>query len=719
MALKGSFYSYPVGGSSEFGLYCEWSAEQNAKENYSTITLKTYLSYYTISINATTAYSSINGKEVSFTMPAISKSSASSWTKKLVNTQTYDVYHDSNGTKTGVTLYASWGFHGTYSGVSIGVIKASTTISLDAIDQKPPTITLAVNNVTTNSVGLFVVASSTCDKWWYSTNGGSSWVNFSNTSGTSVSYQITGLGTNVTYNIMVSARREYNQIDGYSAQYTVRTLGGSLFNSCDNFYVDASTAQIKPNVTVYDSGATHKITFKDGGTNLFSISNLSWTAGTDIRTVSLTAAQKKAILDTMPNAKARTFNVVIETYSGSVVIGSASRVVTAETTESNSRPSWASPYMSWQDTSSAVSITGNSTVMIQEVSKLVVTASGVSARNSASISSYTVTIGGQTVTSKTSTVTVGAVMAGGTLQMRMTVTDSRGYSTTVTKDITVLPYNKPKMNSITLRRANGVDTMIQLAFTASISELKVNGTNDVNAFKSVSYKYFLTSSNGNSASAIDITSKVNTSIPGMISYETNQLIDLDIKRSYYISLVISDKVSTATYTYLIPMGTPLLAVRKDKLGINNADPQYTLDVDGSINVTGDIYKNGKSIVKSDTEWAALGMTNNIYPTSEGKGHYPYGFRYKVTGENHVYVEFGGSFAYSGSPIQVNSAPIPAVYQPKSFSPQAIVPASDSGIARIYVDVTTGCVMIDWAHDLVDASNTYFGWIDGCIDYFID
>lgn len=47
MALSGTFQNYPV---SSFGLYCEWSGAQSVTANYTDVTLKVYLSYYTLDV---------------------------------------------------------------------------------------------------------------------------------------------------------------------------------------------------------------------------------------------------------------------------------------------------------------------------------------------------------------------------------------------------------------------------------------------------------------------------------------------------------------------------------------------------------------------------------------------------------------------------------------------------------------------------------------------
>lgn len=132
MALSGSFSNYPKGG---FGLYCTWSAAQSVTGNYSDVTLNVYLKYYNLEVGARSDSTvSINGTSETYTAPAINDYSAGPHTK-LLKTKTVRVAHNSNGTKTGVALSASWRFSGTYGGTSIGTITASASVDLDAIDR--------------------------------------------------------------------------------------------------------------------------------------------------------------------------------------------------------------------------------------------------------------------------------------------------------------------------------------------------------------------------------------------------------------------------------------------------------------------------------------------------------------------------------------------------------------------------------------------------------
>ena len=146
---SGSFYKYPV---KEFGVYCEWSSTPDANNNQSTVVLKTYISYYTLQAGGGTWTTSINGVSKTFTSPAISKSSASSWTKQLLNTRTETIKHNSDGKKQ-ITLSASYPFNGTYSGTSIGTITASKTVDLDNITNAciaPTTFTASSDNFESN-----------------------------------------------------------------------------------------------------------------------------------------------------------------------------------------------------------------------------------------------------------------------------------------------------------------------------------------------------------------------------------------------------------------------------------------------------------------------------------------------------------------------------------------------------------------------------------------
>ena len=362
MALSGTFQNYPV---SSFGLYCEWSGTQSITGNYTDVTLKVYLSYYTLDVGARSDSTiSINGVSETYTVPAIEDYS-SGWKKKLLKTKTVRVNHNANGTKSGVALSASWRFSGTYSGVSIGTITASTTVTLNSIDRTAPTVSCSVSNITANGFTISASSSATSDIWQYSLNGGSTWTQFSATAGTSASITLSSLSPNTTYSVRVRARKRTNQVYGTSSTVSAKTLGGAVILSCGNFAADASTVNLSLRVTVYNAAYTNYITIKNGSTTYLSLTGRTWAAGTASRTITLTSAERTTLLNAMASLKSFTATIELVTKSGNTQIGNASTCTcTISTTEANSGPTL-SGFTFADSYSTTTAITGNDQVLIQ------------------------------------------------------------------------------------------------------------------------------------------------------------------------------------------------------------------------------------------------------------------------------------------------------------------------------------------------------------------
>ncbi len=157
-------------------------------------------------------------------------------------------YHNADGTKTGVELRANWRFGGTYSGVSIGTITATTTVDLDVINKVAPTVL--------NRVGKLVI--------------------------------------------------------------------------------DADAPSFEINWTVRDKSYTHSLDVKNGSTVITTIAGLTGSVGTNNKTISLTPAQRTAILKAMVSKASLTATYVLTAYSGSSQMGASSQtsgvIVTEEKT---------------------------------------------------------------------------------------------------------------------------------------------------------------------------------------------------------------------------------------------------------------------------------------------------------------------------------------------------------------------------------------------------
>lgn len=183
------------------------------------------------------------------------------------------------------------------------------------------------------------------------------------------------------------------------------------------------------------------------------------------------------------------------------------------------------------------------------------------------------------------------------LDVEFKATDSRGFVKTVKKTLTIYPYTAPVFTANNTHRQNGVGQTLILNFTGSwYGNPPLNdGTNPLLACSSIEAK-----EEGSSSVFSTFVPNLNISDNSFSCNETwvdqnNQAVSFDSSKSYTLTFNFTDGISTSGVTYdpitmVIPVGTPTIAVRKQKVGINKADPTHTLDV------TGDIAQNGYTIV---------------------------------------------------------------------------------------------------------------------------
>lgn len=668
MALSGTFQKYPV---SQFGLYCEWSGVQSQTDNYTDVTLKVYLHYYTIDVGKrSNAIININGTSETYSTSAIKDTASTSWKYKLLKEKTVRVYHNSNGTKKGVALSATWSFNGTYSGTYVGTITASTSVDLNTIDRSSPTVSAEATVISSTSIKIKGTANKNCNKWEYSLNNGSSWTQYSTTNGTSAEKTLTGLtssnytqikiratrtdnrvtgtssavsaditlptisftasnitansvyinasssatadiweysidngsswtqffttaGTsatktvteltpNTTYQIKVRARKKSNGLYGTSAATSVKTLGATVLNSVNDLTVDVASPSFNINWTVYDKNYTHSLTIKNGSTTIVTITGLTGSAGTNNKTITLTAAQRTSILTAMSAVKELSVSYVLTTYSGSTQIGTSSTATgTIKTTSNTSKPTFTA-FTHMDDNSTTVGVTENNQLYVQSKSSLKVTCTTATAKNGASIVKYRATIGEKRAESTTTTIAFGSVPDAGSLALIVTAIDSRGYETSVSQVITVIGYENISIESFHTHRENNIDTTIHLDFYGTLSPVSVGDT-PKNSFQRARYRYKKTTDSSFS-SYVTMTGVESDSSDFL--YDNDAWITLPIEYAYDVQIEVSDRLSTSTKTLYVNKGKPLVSFRSERVGINTNDPQSALDVGGDIRMNG-------------------------------------------------------------------------------------------------------------------------------------
>lgn len=604
------------------GRYLELSVSESVDITSNTSTLYWTLTsaggssaYYTIAETTVT----INGEQVYYkartdytarTFPAAKGSTSGSVT----------VAHDTDGSKS----------------ISVGFstrvyvwqpVEYGGTLQLANIDRSAPSVSFSVSNINANSFKISASSSVTADKWGYSLDGGTTWTEVGY-EGTYKEFNVTGLDPNATYSVQVKARKKTNNVYGYSGKASYSTLGRTTMNSVSPIAVDTDTVVVAMNATVYDSSFYHKLEIRE--TRLFKPTTYLTTsafkfqsAGVADRTITLTASQRNKLLAAMSSVKSLRVRLVLTTYTTSdctTKVGKANvKECTLTTSEAVSKPDFSD--FSYVDSRGLVGkITGNAadnTILISSYSSLTVNAIAGTAKNGASIKSYSVSIGTASKTSSSTAIPVGTIGSyGDAMPLTVTCIDSRGYSTSVIKYVKVLKYEKPKLNSVTLRRKDDIEDIVQLAFRGAFSSLKPDGSTEINSVKFAGFYYKKTSEDTWSewCSIKNDVSTAGTSFSftaDQLMKSASEALSLDTEQSYDFHLVVRDQLDAyASYDdyFVIPQGTPVVSIRKRnstynyaRVGINTSHPTEALDVSGNVKVDGkvvaeDIVINGKTLL---------------------------------------------------------------------------------------------------------------------------
>jgi len=527
--------------------------------------------YYTIGattviINGTTVYSKDQTEWDSRVFPAAKGSVSGS----------IDVGHNNDGTKSVTVVFKTRVYQ--YDPVDYG-----GTMSLTKIDRSAPSVSVTASNITAHGVKLSVSASTKCDIWQYSIDNGSSWITFDSSEGTSKGHDILGLNANTEYKIRAKARKQSNQVYGTSGTTSVKTLGGSVLSSAENIVADASVAKITMTATVYNQNYTHTVKILVGSSTIVTLEGIALSSGVK-KTINLTAGQRSTLLNAMKTIKATFATVQLITYSGSSQIGDvSSKSIMIITTAANSAPTL-SGFTYADINTTAVGVTGNNQILIQAISNLSVNIQGATAKNGASISSYTVTIGDRVASSISTGITINGVNTAGTVPLIVTAVDSRGYTDSATVNVTVLEYERIRLSEIAMRRINEVETTCEVSVSGKLSPVVVAGE-EKNTFRDLRVRYKKTSDTNYSAyqtiSGVDATGNE-------FLYESEEflLLSLDADYSYDVQFCARDQITSDTSTVTIPQGTPIISLRRKRVGINNRDPEAGLDVNGGIIING-------------------------------------------------------------------------------------------------------------------------------------
>lgn len=297
---------------------------------------------------------------------------------------------------------------------------------------------LLINGVTVATIGLSVVAG---------------WGNGTSIGTKSGTYRVThnADGTkSVTVQIRINSGTDplnggvyYQAASGGAQTLTLSTIPRTSKVSLDRSSLECNGSNkftIKTNRA--SSSFTHTITYGFGST--------SGTIATGVGD-SCTWTPGKNLLSQIPNAQSGWGTITCKTYSGSTLIGQSTVDFTL-TVGSTSKPSLSGLTIAEQTSIVSSKAGSNATMALLSVKKVTVTAS---AKDGASVSSVKVTNNGKTVTlSKSGSQYVGSISAVTSGKYTVTVTDSRGLSTSQDVSQTYYAYTYPTIESTSFSRTS-------------------------------------------------------------------------------------------------------------------------------------------------------------------------------------------------------------------------------------------------------------------------
>ena len=215
--------------------------------------------------------------------------------------------------------------------------------------------------------------------------------------------------------------------------------------------------------------------------------------------------------------------------------------------------------------STTVALTGNDQHIVQNYSSLVAKVGNATANNGAGgITKYVVECNGKSVQSTSSgNLTIGTVNSNRNVDLKLTVTDSRGLTASKTITVTMLAHSTPTA-TVTLERLNNYEDETYLTVDRSISSL--NGKNTA----TIKYRY---KESGGSYGSYE-----------NISDGQEYVLSLSKNNAYIFEIVVTDALgSTFTKEYVLNKGMfPLfIDTKKNSVGINCfPENEDSLEVNG-------------------------------------------------------------------------------------------------------------------------------------------
>lgn len=509
-----------------------------------------------------------------------------------VRTTTFSKSVSANGTY-GVSFTAGSGYRSDFAGTWNG----SATVTEAYTNPSTPSVTL--KSKTYNSATFGVSISS------YGNPGSASGryieaaILAQNSYGNSYRYATASNTTSATITVNNSSRTGSTALTiqgnkkywygGYATntQRNVSTVTGSFYTPCpplsalslsSQAYATYNTVNAIFSYTRQSDGGAETRTGKyrystDNGT--------TWTAWASFGTVSATTGTFTVAL---PTSKNILFQARLDTPSGGA---SETKQVALTTKTTHTAPNFSD--FTYEDICSAtIALTNDSQIFIQGQSQPKVTISATNkatANDGATITGYTASLNAESIqiaysssAAVNGTFSAKRPTASGTLALAVAANDSLSLATSVSKNVTVIPWAAPTLTA-TATRQNNFENTTTIKISGTYSQIKVN--NAVKNTLAVAYRFRKSgaSSWGSWTSKTATISGSNFTVPDFVlSFDNEYQWDIEVR--------VVDKFATTTIALSLAVGKPIFFISKNKkVSVNRKPTNYNADLD----VEGKVY----------------------------------------------------------------------------------------------------------------------------------
>ena len=354
--------------------------------------------------------------------------------------------------------------------------------------------------------------------------------------------------------------------------------------------------------TSYVSSYTYKLRISIP--NVIALETFNYSSGT---TFTLSNNSITYLYNYMRNANSVRIGAVIETWNGGTKLGESVELINV-CVISNANPIFTN--FTFEDTNAiTVALTGNNQNIIQGYSNVKATIPVefiAEAQKGASLVKYSFTCSDDqrditySATESTNN-TIENVKSG---VFNVYAIDSRNNSTLVTKNAgTTIAYNPLTKGDISVTRQNGSSEQTTLALNGKADLVDFGDV--INSIQEAKFRYKITDSsawsNYNNIT-LTVDNDGNYSFNGLIQGDTNN--GFDVEHSYNIEVVISDELSSVTFTANLGSGIPNIALHKNGVGIMG---KYNQNNGGLFQIS------GENVFEYSTREIKIGTTDNNEP----------------------------------------------------------------------------------------------------------